>query len=258
MKQKLILFDVDGTLYDNKNKEVPASTISALRRAKEKGHKLAIATGRAYFMLYSIDEIKHLFDDFILINGQHIMVDGKTVFEDTVETRDLKMLIECLEEANITYGFQSSESEAISKMDERTALSFEELNLNLPPENKDFYKQTKVFQMWCFCDEQQIRPIKEKNPHFDFVKWMTVGYDIIKKGQSKGKAIHFLQEYMGIATEDMIAFGDGDNDVEMLKSVGLGIAMGNATEKLKQHSDFVTHSIDEGGIEHALEHFGLI
>ncbi len=258
MTKKLILFDVDGTLYDNANKCVPASTIAAIKKLKELGHELVVATGRAYFMLYSIEEIIHLFDHFILINGQHIMSLNKTIYEDVVDKDTLNKLIKNLKNKNITYGFQSSHNEAVSEVNSSVTASFKKLNLNIPPEDEEFYHREKVFQMWCFCDEDQIKVLEKEHPEFDFVKWMTVGYDIIKKGQSKGKGIKILQEHLGYKTEDIIAFGDGDNDVQMLKEVGLGIAMGNATEKLKQTSDYITTNIDNDGIKNALLHFNII
>ena len=115
MEKKLILFDVDGTLYDNSARSIPASTISALKQLKIKGHELVVATGRSYFMLYSIEEIKSLFDHFILINGQHIIANKQVIYEDAVEKAKLAALISSMADMNITYGFQSAYSEAISK-----------------------------------------------------------------------------------------------------------------------------------------------
>lgn len=258
MEKKLILFDVDGTLYDNKNKRVPASTFSALQSLKKAGHELVVATGRAYFMLYSIEEILFLFDHFILINGQHIMANKKTIYEDVVDKESIEKLLTSLRKRNITYGFQSSESEALNKIDDGVVASFAKLNLNLPPKEPEFYKEAKVFQMWCFCDEKQIVDIEKENPEFDFVKWLTVGYDIIKKGQSKGKGIKILQEYLGYETKDIIAIGDGDNDILMLQEVGFGIAMGNGTEKLKASSDYITDTIENDGLYKAFKHLKMI
>lgn len=258
MQKKLIFFDVDGTLYDNNLKQIPSSTIQSLKALKAKGHELAIATGRAFFMLYSIEEIKHLFDHFVLINGQHIIANNRVIYEDTIEKDKIEALIQSMIDLNITYGFQSSASEAISEINERVIDSFADLNLNLPPKNKDFHEKEKIYQMWCFGNSDDIEALKVKHPNFDFVKWMTVGYDIIKKGQSKGKGIKILSEYLGYSKGDLIAFGDGDNDVEMLENVGIGIAMGNATDKLKKVSTIVTTRIDDDGIYKALKQIHLI
>ncbi|MFA6889504.1 MAG: HAD hydrolase family protein, partial [Bacilli bacterium] len=139
MKRKLILFDVDGTLYDNAHQCVPASTIAALKSLKENHHEIVIATGRSYFMLYSINSIKELIDHYILINGQHIMAYGKNIYEDTIDARVLAKLIHSMTIRGLTYGFQSSEAEAINHLNPDVLASFDELKLNHPPLNPNFH-----------------------------------------------------------------------------------------------------------------------
>lgn len=258
MQKKLLIFDVDGTLFDNSKRQIPLSTIKALKLLKANGHELAVATGRAYFMLYAIDEIKALFDHFVLINGQHIIANNKVIYEDTVEKAKLDNLIASMIELNITYGFQSSDCEAISELNDNVKKSFVELDLNFPPENKNFHEKEKVYQMWCFGESKNIKVLAEKNPDFEFVKWVSAGYDIIKKGQSKGRGIDILKNHLGIDKADIIAFGDGDNDIEMMKAVGIGIAMGNGTPGVKEAADYVTTNIDDDGIYKALKHLCII
>lgn len=258
MHKKLIFFDVDGTLYDNNLKLIHPSTVLALKALKDKGHELVIASGRAYFMLYSIEEIKALFDHFVLINGQFIMANGKVIYEDTIEKAKIDALIKSMIELKITYGFESSATEAISEINDRVKGTFAEMDLNLPPENKNLHEKENIYQMWCFGSSEAIEILAKKHPDFAFIKWLTSGYDIIKKGQSKGKGIKYLSDYLGFAKEDLIAFGDGDNDIEMMENVGVSIAMGNATEKLKAVSSIVTSRIDEDGIYQALKQLDLI
>ena len=65
-------------------------------------------------------------------------------------------------------------------------------------------------------------------------------------------------EYFGITREETMAFGDGDNDAEMLEFVEIGVAMGNAVEKTKAAADYITTAQDEQGISNALKHFGIL
>lgn len=258
MKKKTILFDVDGTLYDNANKGMRLSSVKALELLKSHSHEIVIATGRAYFMLYSIKEIEHLVDHYILINGQYIIAHNKVIYEDVMTIDEIESLITVLKELGIVYGFESSHNEAISELNENVKRTFEEMDLNLPPKDKDFYKLNKVYQMWCFCTPEQASVLESRFPNFAFVRWLTSGYDIIKKGQSKGKGLRKLSAHLDCDLEDFIAFGDGDNDIEMINEAGLGIAMGNATESLKKVADYITCDVSEDGIYKALKHFKLI
>ena len=72
------------------------------------------------------------------------------------------------------------------------------------------------------------------------------------------KTVDKIIEYFGISLNETMAFGDGGNDISMLQHAGLGVAMGNAKEEVKQKADYVTTSVDEDGIANALKHFGII
>lgn len=258
MKKKLILLDIDGTIFENINEYIPKSTIKAIKQAKANGHEIVIATGRAYFMMYSITEIMPLINHFILINGQHIIANNEVIYEDTIKVSKMEELTKALKDLNITYGFQSAYSEAISDIDNKIIDTFKELALALPPRNPSFYNEEKVYQMWCFCSPEEADILRKQFPEFDFIKWMSSGYDIIKKGQSKGKGVITLAKHLDIDLADTISIGDGDNDIEMNQIAGIGIAMGNATQRLKDASDYVTDRIEEDGLYNALRHFGII
>jgi len=256
-KRKLFLFDIDGTLFDNQNNEVPESAVRALRALHETAD-IGIATGRARFMLYSIQELLPLIRYQILINGRYILDGEKVIYEDSLPFGFLEALIKDLEGLGIVYGFEGSDDEAISEMNEDVVQCFRELRLNLPPVDKEYHRKKKVYQMWCFCKEPQAAVLRERHPDLQFVRWLHVGYDILPKSSSKSKGMKVLAEKAGIKLEDIVAFGDGDNDFEMVRDAGLGIAMGNGTEKVKKAADYVTDSVDRDGIYNALKNFGFI
>lgn len=97
-----------------------------------------------------------------------------------------------------------------------------------------------------------------KFPEFRFVRWHEHGIDVLPHNGSKAETLKFVADKFGFAQADIMAFGDGNNDMEMLAYAGVGVAMGNGKEDLKAVSDFVTLSNNEGGIVHALKEYNLI
>ena len=95
-------------------------------------------------------------------------------------------------------------------------------------------------------------------PHCEVTRWHPLFADIIPRGSSKQVGIDKIAEYFGIGIDECIAFGDGGNDISMLRHAGIGVAMGNATDEVKQNADYVTTPIDDGGILYALKHFNIL
>ncbi|MDD3999874.1 MAG: Cof-type HAD-IIB family hydrolase [Bacilli bacterium] len=255
--RKLFLFDIDGTLFDNKNNRVSASTLCALKELANVAD-ICIATGRARFMLYSVSELLPLSEYLILINGNFIISKERVIVDEPMDKSLLEKVTKELDEIGVAYGFEGSDDEAISKIDDKVIDSFERLRLNIPPINKDYYKEKNVYQAWCFCDEQIAQLMKKKHPELQFVRWLGEGYDILPQGASKGLGMKKLAAHLQIDLRDVIAFGDGDNDYEMIRDAGIGVAMGNATKKVKAVADYITASVEDDGIFQALKHFGFL
>ena len=129
-------------------------------------------------------------------------------------------------------------------------------NEDIPPEI--MYKGQKIYQVCAFVDDKRRKMLTKLLDFCDITSWHETGIDIVAKGSGKDVGImHYIEKY-GIKREETMAFGDGENDIRMLKYVGTGVAMGNAKEAVKQIADYVTADIDDDGIEKALRHFGLI
>lgn len=256
MKKNILFLDIDGTLYDYRNNQIPPSAIHALELAS-KTTEIVIATGRAPYTLNSIEPIKHLVNHYILINGQFIKSYNKIIYRNPIEIELIEEVVKYLEEYKIPYGFQGEDFEAISHLDESLKQTFDRLGLVKPIVNKDFYLENEVYQMFCFGDEEKIKPVKERFNKLDFIRWLDVGFDILTANTSKGEGILKMIELLNWHNKNIYAIGDGDNDYEMIARAQIGIAMGNATTKLKEAADYITTNIDEDGLYKALKYLKL-
>ena len=98
----------------------------------------------------------------------------------------------------------------------------------------------------------------QENPELKFTRWNSTFLDIIPPTGGKDVGIQAVMEHYGLFPEEVMAFGDGENDLPMLRYAGIGVAMGTASDFVKSQSDYVTGTVDELGILHALEHYGLV
>jgi Cof subfamily protein (haloacid dehalogenase superfamily) len=122
-----------------------------------------------------------------------------------------------------------------------------------------YYIDHEIYQVLLFCQEHQEKTYREEyRGTFDFIRWHDDALDILPTGGSKAKGIEAFVKKMRMKPENVYAFGDALNDIEMLQTAGTGIAMGNGLNEAKKAADFVTKSVDEDGIYHGLKHFGLI
>lgn len=120
------------------------------------------------------------------------------------------------------------------------------------------YQGEDIYQIVAFIPPYQRDVLKSILDKCNITSWNGMGIDIVPKGAGKETGIISYLEANGLTTDNIMAFGDGENDIEMLKLAGIGVAMGNASESVKAVADYVTDGVDIDGIEHALKHFGLI
>ena len=95
-------------------------------------------------------------------------------------------------------------------------------------------------------------------PHCTSARWHPSFTDITLQGADKGNALRQMAKHLGLSLEECIAFGDGGNDISILQTAGIGVAMGNANDSVKAVDDYITTSVDNDGIRNAFTHFGVI
>lgn len=255
--RKLFVFDIDGTLLDE-NKQIPDSTREAVKRLAE-NYEVAIATGRNRTMASEI--IKELaIENYIVCNGAAAYYKHDSIYTNSLNKDELDRLIRLADENGhqIVYETVDELKRRSSQANKRMEEGMAHVGFPVPEHDHDYYKEQSLVQCLIFYTEEESSLYEDGQfDHFRFVRWHDKGVDVLPVGGSKFSTIERLAEHLDIRNEDIVAFGDGFNDMEMIKHVGTGVAMGNAEAEVKKVADLVTTSSSENGIQLALEKLGF-
>lgn len=272
---KIVFFDIDGTLVNRRN-SIPDSTKRAVKKLKENGVIPVIATGRAPLLIDEIREELEI-DSYIAMNGQLVMHKGEILFHNPIDTHTVNRLVDkAVERKNgiILCGDKDIFSNSIVSLAKRSSvwtvlkgvgkiipghlqLSLFKKLIRKPP-NPEQYKGNPIYQVILETSMEQEPVYKKAFPELHFARSNRYTVDIISASISKATGIEVFLEKLGIDSSETYGFGDSPNDLEMLKYVHVGVAMGNGWDSIKEVADFVTDSVDEDGIEKALKYFELI
>ena len=255
---KAVFFDIDGTLVSFKTHEVPESAFQALWELKEKGILLFIATGRAKDGLAVLKDFP--FDGYITLNGQFCFDGGgNVVYENTISREDLLILQEALQERPFPCGYVLRDRKVFNFRDERVdeVHSITKNDAHPAGDTSDIVNQ-KVYQVMAFLNEEEEKQLLERMPGCIAARWYPTFCDISPLGGTKVKGIDTFCSYYGFSAEETMAFGDGGNDLEMLRHVHTAVVMGNGDERLKKEADYVTDDTEHDGIRNAFLHYDMI
>lgn len=258
-KIKAVFFDVDGTLFSFKTKSIPESTRKAIKNLRDKGIKVIVATGRS---VNDLNHIKHIeFDGFLTFNGGHgTTVDGQVMFRKVINPNDIRNLIDYSERSDVSFSLMYEDSVRISHKSPKVLELYRHVDIPVPPlYSKEDVDIENVLQVNVFIDPGNEETfMREIMPNSLSSRWTPLFADVNPAGISKQGGVEYFCKYFNIDISETMAFGDGGNDISMLKSVKIGVAMGNAGDNVKEIADYITADVDDHGIEKALIHFGLI
>lgn len=262
--KKIISLDIDGTLYTSE-KKISADTKAALLRAQEKGCVLVLASGRPTAGLIPIAEQLSMdkFHGILLAYNGGVVIDfttGETLYSNVIPNALAKKLLRHLENFDVNPIVD----------DGKTIFTTDPESFKVPYESSS--NHLKIETVANICDAVDFSPAKvliaappeimnremEKirapfTGELDFVLSTPFYLEATPKGVNKADALKTACSALKISTENIIAFGDAQNDIPMLKVAGYAVAMGNACAELREIADCVTASNDEDGIARALE-----
>lgn len=249
---KLAAFDVDGTLRDRDY--LPESTKAAVARLKESGVTVVLCTGRSEYEMAGLRRELGI-DWAVTCNGSHIGYRGKTAFGTAFPKETVARWLQEAERAGHTLLLYSSDSMLTNREHcDYFRRAQQEIGFMEPILLRSGDGVPDIYQCIVFGREDEQHAYVGAEPGAYYLhRWRDWAFDINPGGMNKAVGLYRLIEHLGISSGEAAAFGDGLNDLEMLESVGTGIAMGNAGDELKGRARFVTKTLHEDGIAYAVD-----
>lgn len=252
MDYKLIALDMDGTLLNDK-KEITAENKEAISKAQDRGIKIVLNSGRSYDgIAYAYKELGILGTDQYMINsGGNIIesLDKKIIYKKTLENNICEAIAQDLKSWKLNY--------ILIDIDGNSYDSYQEWM-----EKRMLNKDLAIVKFMIHTHKRKLLETAEKlHQEYDEKFFVVVtskrDIEIFPKEVNKGKALEKLAKHLKIKSNQVVAIGDWDNDISMIKFAGLGIAMDNSTESVKAISDEITADNNHNGVSQAIEKYVL-
>ncbi len=260
MKKSIVSFDLDMTLLDHATFTIPDSAAAALD-ALRKNYYVVLATARDMDMSTCREYLDCIRPDAVIHNdGTKITVGDRLIYETFMPKELVLQILEFAAREGLSVGVPTEDGDYFTNPS-----GVEEIDRLRWGESKRRFRdpwllsEMNVRTMMYIGRPEGAERIAAGFPQLDCPLIASrLGCGIQEKEKSKAKGLLRLCEYFGVDIGDCYAFGDSMNDYEIIKTVGTGIAMGNAVPELKEAADYVTADVGDDGVYKACRHFGLI
>lgn len=266
MQYRLVAIDMDGTLL-TPELDISRETVDAVRQAIDKQVMIILSTGRMYPAAMPFARQLQLDVPIITCNGALTKCSrtGKVYDVKTIPEEYCHEIIHYCSNAGLSLSVYKDDEIFIEKNSENISIH-EGMDRSEPQEVDDLSTVVGGQVIKLLFDGRDKRSLEyhaqrlyeEYEGKLNFYFSLPYFVEIVNKHANKRKALEFLSAKYKIKREEIIAIGDNYNDMDMIQYAGLGVAMGNSPDYLKEAADFVTHSNDEDGVRHVLERFVLM
>lgn len=260
---RMVVTDLDGTLLNSK-KQISEKTAEIIKKLKECHIYFVMASGRSDVMMKSY--IRQLQHEGAIIGCDGALVrdlsSGEIIYEQALDSKICRNSFRICREKGLQYYVftadalvgddSSNERLVIHQKFNKTVSEEDQIPIKIVEDLSEFVKNHQVYKIVASHDEKEYldkaAEFFRKELEVDAIRSGKNVLAVKAKGVSKAAALKILAKQLGIAMEEMLAFGDEVNDIEMLEAVGCGVAMENADDIVKEHADGVTMSNDEDGV----------
>jgi Cof subfamily protein (haloacid dehalogenase superfamily) len=265
MSYKLLVVDIDGTILD-KHGTISAKDQEALTKVRDLGIKVSLSTGRvpqACFRILSqlsLDDYHIFFDGGLVSNSES----GKEIYVSPISKELIKEIVEFTRRTEVECDLYSADRYFIER--ETWVSDIRRKFFNIQPVIMDFNKiwqKERIIKGTIVVQSAEERAkaeslYQEFKGRLTFSLTKTPAYpgidfvNVVALDVSKGKALEALASFLMVSLTDIIAIGDGTNDVSLLSTAGFAVAMGNASDEVKKIADHVTLDVDHNGVAIAI------
>lgn len=257
---KAAFFDIDGTLAAQGSHFIPDSTRRSIKELRERGILCILSTGRHPLEVEEENILPGLsFDGAVWLTGQLCVLRGERILQNCFSKSQLAVLKDFLERRGRSCIFLERDAMYCNLVDDRIVREQAGIGTAVPPvrDISDLEERT-ILQAVPFLDEEEEKELRVLLPECRLTRWGEGVVDFLPEGGGKEQGILAICERAGITPDEVIAFGDAENDIGMLRLAGIGVAMGNGEAAAKEAADYVTARIEEDGIRRALAAFKIL
>lgn len=255
---KIVFLDIDGTVLSHKTGSVPSSAIEAISAVRKKGVLVFGCTGRSISELQKLPLQDLEFDGWITLNGGYNYDSDGVISECPIATEDLAILVEELKKTPFPVQFMEKDSIFMNMHSDYVRECLAAIHTEMDPiQDIERVFTNKIYMIVPWAHDSIRIPIEKKMTHMQFVRWNQYASDGFAKNCGKSFGVHSVLLKYGLHTDEAMAVGDGENDMDMFAAAGTKLAMGNSVQELKAAADDVTDDIDCGGLKKALEKYVL-
>ena len=254
---KIVFYDIDGTLVDPRTRCISEKTVQTIQALRQKGVLQCIVTGRPCASLPDFGDLR--FDAMATFNGSFCYTDDKTIYSNPIDPADVQVLLKNAATLGRPVSVAVKDRLAANGWDQDLADYYRLAKLELTvAEDFEAVCREDIYQIMLGCRASDHPAIIRGTSGVQLAISWDRAVDVIPKTGGKGRAIREILSHFQLDPSQALAFGDGQNDMEVLQTVGTGVAMGNADPLLKAVADEICGPVSEDGIYHYCVSRGLV
>lgn len=257
---KTLVFDLDGTIVSPNTGTYSPAIADALHELHKKGIILIAATGRSPYELQITKMINGLhFDAIVSLNGQYCYSEDNNLFANPFPYEQTDRLLQIIENSGFPCAVIQKEGTFINTVNPHVRIAQAEIRMPVPEIRKlDSFYNKEILMLTVFVPKQDETKFLESLESVVATRWNPYAMDLVPEGSGKCQGVEVVLKSFGISWDEVYAFGDGENDYEMLKRSVKGIAMGNSARQLLNGEFEVADHVDNDGVLKILQKYQIL